>query len=33
MSRRRGNTLIETIIAVNIILMMFLIVTMLIASN
>lgn len=33
MSRRRGTTLIETIVAVNIILMMFLIVTMLIASN
>lgn len=32
-SKKRGNTIIEIIIAVNIILMMFLIVAMLIASN
>lgn len=32
-SKKRGNTIIEIIVAVNIILMMFLIVAMLIASN
>lgn len=33
MSKKKGSTLIETIVAVNIIMIMFLVVTMLIASN